>query len=64
LKEHTYAGKKHLGNIDVTNQQQRFGFAQRTEPVEVPVNGKVWRWEGGAGAPSVDPIVARQRETS
>jgi len=40
--EHTYAGKKHLGSIDVTNQQQ-------------PVNGKVWRWEGGAGNPSADP---------
>jgi len=40
--EHTYDVKRHLGNIDVTNQQQ-------------PVNGKVWRWEGGAGTPSADP---------
>jgi len=49
--EHTYAGKRHLGNIDVTNQQQ-------------PVNGKVWRWEGGAGTPSADPIEAPQRSSA
>ncbi|MCD6283410.1 hypothetical protein J7J84_07435 [bacterium] len=49
--EHTYAGKKHLGNIDVTNQQQ-------------PVNGKVWRWEGGAGAVDNAPIESPQRSSA
>ncbi len=47
--EHVYAGKKHLGNIDVTG---------------TPVNGKVWRWEGGAGAVDNAPIEAPQRSTA
>ncbi len=34
--EHVAAGKAHLGNIDVTDEEE-------------PVNGKVWRW--GAGEP-------------
>ncbi len=43
--EHVYAGKRHVGSREVTGQ---------------PVNGKVWRWEGGAGAVDHAPIEAPQ----
>jgi len=49
--EHVSAGKKHLGNIDVTNQQQ-------------PVNGKVWRWGIGSSErwlPKDEVLEAPQR---
>jgi hypothetical protein len=47
--EHVYAGRQHLGNIETTGQ---------------PVNGKVWRWEAGAGMPHAGPIESPQRYTA
>jgi len=43
--EHVYAGRRHVGSREVTGQ---------------PVNGKVWRWETGAGAVDHAPIEAPQ----
>jgi len=35
--QHVYANRRHLGNVDVTDEEN-------------PVNGKVWRWEADVAA--------------
>jgi hypothetical protein len=41
--------RQHLGNIETTG---------------TPVNGKVWKWEAGAGMPHAGPIESPQRYTA